>query len=458
MGRLRVFIDFGSTFTKACAFDVEACTLEGWAKAPSTVESDVTEGLRECLGELGRQVRLSSEDISGARACSSAAGGLRAACIGLTPELTTRAAEIAAYGAGAKLVGAYSRRLTEKALLELEQLRPDIVILAGGTDGGNRKTITENARMLAGAGDGIATVIAAGNKSARDDIEAAFAGSGKELRFTGNIMPSLGELDTAELSGCVREIFLERITVSKGVDRARELIGGVIMPTPSAVLEAARLLADGVPGSEPGLGELMMVDLGGATTDVYSVCSGAPRTPGVNLSGLHEPRVKRTVEGDLGLYHNLDRLCAAARERGIELQADAQARLRAGRGVPDGEGLRREHAGLARLAVRLAAERHCGRLFPLFTGGGTVRMQRGKDLTGVPVLIGAGGPLAFSEVPGTVLSGAVRQPEDTELLLPERPELRLDSRYILFAAGLLAQELPGAALGIMKRYIVPLSG
>ena len=82
-------------------------------------------------------------------------------------------------------------------------------------------------------------------------------------------------------------------------------------------------------------------------------------------------------------------------------------------------------------------------------------MQRGKDLTGVPVLIGAGGPLAFSEVPETVLSGAVRLSGDTQLLLPERPELRFDSRYILFAAGLLAQELPGAALGIMKRYITP---
>lgn len=455
MGSLRVFVDLGSTFTKACAFDVDTCTLEGWAKAPSTVDSDVTEGLRECLGELGRQVRLSSEDISGARACSSAAGGLRAACIGLTAELTTRAAEIAAYGAGAKLVGAYSRRLTEKHLLELEALRPDIVILAGGTDGGDRKTITENARLLAGAGNGIATVIAAGNKSARDDIEAAFAGSGKRLCFAGNIMPSLGELDTAGLSGRVREIFLEHITVSRGIDRARELIGGVIMPTPSAVMEAAHLLSDGVSGGEPGLGDIMIVDLGGATTDVYSACSGAPRTPGVNLSGLREPRVKRTVEGDLGLYHNLDRLCESARERDVPFDAAAQERLRAGRGIPAGEALRRAHAGLARLAVRLASERHCGRLFPLFTGGGTVMMQRGKDLTGVPVLIGAGGPLAFSKALETVLSGAVRLPGDTRLLLPERPELRFDSRYILFAAGLLAQELPGAALGIMKRYITP---
>ena len=102
------------------------------------------------------------------------------------------------------------------------------------------------------------------------------------------------------------------------------MIADVVMPTPAAVLEAAKLLADGTGvtgaegrngdrgGGEAGLGELLLVDVGGATTDVYSVAKGAPTNAAIRFAGLPEPYAKRTVEGDLGLYHNLDSLKAIA--------------------------------------------------------------------------------------------------------------------------------------------------
>src|SRR3546814_10187255 len=81
------------------------------------------------------------------------------------------------------------------------------------------------------------------------------------------------------------------------------MLDGVLMPTPAAVLEGARLLADGV-GDRKGIGPLLLVDVGGATTDVHSVCSGEPAQSDVIVQGLPEPYVKRTVEGDLGMRHN----------------------------------------------------------------------------------------------------------------------------------------------------------
>ena len=448
MDRLRLFIDFGSTFTKVCAFDLDSEELAGWSKAPSTVDTDVTEGLKNALEELKTQIPVTEEHIRTAMGCSSAAGGLRVACIGLTRELTTKAARLAAFGAGAKVVAAYSNLLSDSDAVELESLRPDIVLLAGGTDGGDKKNIVRNAEKLSAAGGGISSILVAGNKSAYDAVGEIFSHSDKHVIFSGNILPRLDRLETEPVNEKIREIFLGRITSSRGIDRAETMIGRVLMPTPSAVLQAAKLLADGVPHEEAGMGELMIVDVGGATTDVYSAAEGIPAGGGVSLVGLREPRIKRTVEGDLGLYHNLDSLVSAA--GGGE---DALA-LRAHLSIPE-ERDAETHVKLTRLAVRLAVERHCGTLEPLYTGGGITKVQRGKDLTGVPAVIGAGGPIVFSPDCRRVLMGAVKSEEDGDSLKPASPTLYRDARYILFAAGLLSETEPLKALHLLKKYISP---
>ena len=108
MSDKRVFIDFGSTFTKVVAFDLEKETLLGRVQAPSTVETDVNLGLDRALSELRRTVDVEEADIRSALACSSAAGGLRMACIGLVPEYTTEAGRLAVLGGGGKGNGSLS--------------------------------------------------------------------------------------------------------------------------------------------------------------------------------------------------------------------------------------------------------------------------------------------------------------------------------------------------------------
>jgi uncharacterized protein (TIGR01319 family) len=228
------------------------------------------------------------------------------------------------------------------------------------------------------------------------------------------------------------------------------------MPTPAAVFEAARLLAEGA-GTEPGLGELLLVDVGGATTDVYSVATGAPTRADVRLLGLAEPRAKRTVEGDLGLFHNLDTLADVAQKSDIFDSEDRAVTgeyvkdLRARMSVPDGDALARYQRMLARLAVKTAVERHAGRLEPVMTGEGEVWVQRGKDLSNLPFVLGAGGPLAFSSDPRYVIEGAASAAPG--VLAPREPKFLLDSKYILFAVGLLARYDPAKALRIVKKYL-----
>ncbi len=456
VGKTRLFVDFGSTFTKVVAFDVEAEELLARVQVPSTVDSDITAGLDDAFSILAQRIAIGEPERRQALACSSAAGGLRVVCVGLVPEYTTEAGRRAALGAGAKIVGSYSFELSQAELREIEETAPDIVLLTGGTDGGNKKVIAHNAALLARADSRVSNIIVAGNKSAYDQVEEFFAGTAKNVIYTGNVMPEIGVLEVHGANLKIRDLFLSRITEAKGIGRVRSVIADVIMPTPAAVLEAAKLLADGANG-QPGLGELLLVDVGGATTDVYSVAKGSPTAATVRLLGLPEPYVKRTVEGDLGLFHNLDavKTIAEAGElpNGFEDAVRAMCREN---GVPAGDRQTACHLLLSRTAVRTAVDRHVGSLKSMVTPNGEVVIQRGKDLTQVPCVIGAGGPVSFSADPAYVLEGALFEEDMPALLKPKAPNILFDEHYILFALGLLAQSEPAKALSLMRKYLVPM--
>lgn len=458
MSNLRIFIDFGSTFTKAVVFDLDKEELLAREQVPSTVDTDISIGLREAFDKLADTVPITDGDIKNTVACSSAAGGLRMICIGLVPEYTTEAGRLAALGAGAKIIGTFSYEMTRDEMEEIEALAPDIVLLTGGTDGGNKKTIVHNARVLSKVNSGVKNIIVAGNKSARNEIEEIFEGSHKNIIYTKNVMPEFGKLNLDPVNEKIRELFINRITDAKGISQVREMISAVAMPTPSAVLEAAKLIADGA-RDEKGLGELLLVDVGGATTDVYSVAKGLPTKEGVTTAGLPEPFAKRTVEGDLGLFHNLDTLSCIA-EQVNALYDDSKLdfeqkveKLRSVLSIPDGADQTECQLTLAQLAVKTAVDRHVGTVDLVVTHNGEFWVQRGKDLTQVKTVIGAGGPVAFSADPHRVLSGAVFNDRSQNILKPKMPHFYLDSKYILFAIGLLAQTDPAKALRIIKKYL-----
>lgn len=449
-----LLIDFGSTYTKLRAVDLEAAAVIASGQGPSTVTRDVNLGLDAALADLESHMgglpafryRLAS---------SSAAGGLRMITVGLVPDLTAKAARLAALGAGAKVAGTFSYDLTESDVDDIVMAAPDIVLLSGGTDGGNRKVIACNGQRLAESALACPVVVA-GNRSVADAVARDLRNAGKRAVVTGNVMPRHLELDIDPAREAIRQLFIEHIVHAKGIDRARERFDAVLMPTPAAVLQGAQCLADGVAG-EPGLGPLLVVDIGGSTTDVHSICDGGPKRSGVVYQGLPEPYAKRTVEGDLGMRHTARSVVAEigpdafASETGLSTDA-VEALLR--RSNEDVEWLPRSDdekcfdQALARSATRLSVIRHAGTQETVYTATGPVTVQRGKDLGRVATVIATGGVLVHGAEPARILSAALAGDDAPLSLMPLTARLMLDSDYVLYACGLLGTVEPGVALAL----------
>lgn len=457
-----LLIDFGSTYTKLRAVDLRRARIIGAGQGPSTVTTDIAVGMDMALKDLTR--RLGGLPTFRHRlASSSAAGGLRMVTIGLVRELTAEAARRAALGAGAKLVGAFAYRLTRADTTRIVALCPDILLLCGGTDGGNAEVIRHNAEAIA-ASALACPIVLAGNRSVADEVSDTLAAAGKSVVVTANVMPEFGALEIDPARAAIRQVFIDRIVHAKGIDRAAASFDSVLMPTPAAVLEGARLLAEGK-GGVAGLGKTLVVDVGGATTDVHSIGSGAPETAGVVLYGLPEPFAKRTVEGDLGMRHNAATIVetegrdAIAAEAGMDASRVETLLDLIGQDVErvpqDGEEAAFDTA-LARAAVRLAVERHAGTVETVYTAMGPATMQRGKDLSSVEVVIGTGGPLVHAARPQAILEAALADPSRPASLRPKRPRLMLDGHYLLYAVGLLAEREPDAALRLGLHNLTPI--
>ncbi len=456
---IALLIDFGSTYTKVAAVDLDTDRFLGRAQAPSTVDTDVTQGLLRALSLLKEQTGLRDEQVTLKLACSSAAGGLRKVAIGLIDRLTAEAAYRAALGAGAKVIQVFERALNARTVEELETAMPDIILLAGGVDGGNHEVIVHNARRIA-ASRVRAPVVVAGNVDAQDEVCAILAASGQPAYRCANVMPALNVLDVEPARQAVREVFIHHIVHAKGLDRAREYVGKVIMPTPMAVLNMTELLAKGS-GQEAGLGDTVIVDIGGATTDVHSACWGTPVAMDVPMVGLEEPFGKRTVEGDLGLRISAKSLMEVAQRnslpRGMAMAINTnQAWMRAEYLVSHTDTLPNAQAemdldvAMARVAAYLSMERHAGVVETVQTSTGFQMVQRGKDLTEVKALIGTGGVFSFGVQPSAVLAACLSDAANPFSLRPKHPQLYVDGNYILYAGGLLSTVYPEKALRLVK--------
>lgn len=450
-----LLIDFGSTYTKVTAVDADGETLLGTASAYTTVQTDVGEGLAEAVRRLEKQT--GPLEFTERYACSSAAGGLRMITSGLVPELTAEAARQASLGAGAKVIRVYSFQLTEDDMEDIEAARPDIVLLVGGTDGGNSDCILHNARMLAASKADFPVVIAGNRSVAR---QCARILEGRDAYVCENVMPKFGTLNIQPTQEKIREIFLGRIIQAKGLSQASELISGILMPTPSAMMKAMQLLAEGYEG-EPGIGELIAVDVGGATTDVYSIADGMPKHASTVYKGLPEPYVKRTVEGDIGMRYSIHGILeAAGPDRVAELAGLSRSRveelvdyLSTHTDVLPGEDRELEalDQALASLAIETAVKRHAGSMEEAYTMMGLTYVQTGKDLTDVSQIVATGGSLIHTRNTGKIVSHALYNPADPMSLRPKSARILVDRRYILAAMGLLSETRPQTALRIMKK-------
>ena len=450
-----LLIDFGSTYTKLTAVDLDAEEILGTAAAYTTVRTDINDGLTEGLRRL--EEKTGKLEYFQSFACSSAAGGLRMVTSGLVPELTGEAAKLASLGAGAKVVGVYAFQLTEDDLEDIKTAKPDIFLLVGGTDGGNTECILHNAKMLASM-DADFPIVVAGNRTAAR--ECARILNGREVYVCPNVMPKFGVLRIEPTQKQIREIFLNRIIQAKGLSKASELLSDIMMPTPSAVLQAMELLSQGCEG-ESGIGDLVAVDVGGATTDVYSVADGMPEHMNTVYKGLPEPFAKRTVEGDIGMRYSIQgivdaagldrisRLSGLSRDRVTALVEDLKQNTdKVPNGDPELEAL--DYA-LASMAIEEAVRRHAGTIEETYTMMGLTYVQTGKNLTKVKQIVVTGGSLIHTKRTDEIAKHAQFSPAQPTSLRPKNADVWVDRTYILAAMGLLSSHYPQTALRIMKK-------
>ena len=450
-----LLIDFGSTYTKLTAVDVDAEEILGTASSFTTIGTDINDGLENALRIL--EEKIGKRKFDDCYACSSAAGGLRMVTSGLVPELTGEAAKLASLGAGAKVVGIYAFQFTEDDVDEIKALKPDILLLVGGTDGGNTECILHNAKMIAGI-DLDFPVVIAGNRNAARECERIL--SGKEVHVCPNVMPKVGKLEIEPTQKKIRELFLNRIIQAKGLSRAAELLSDIMMPTPSAVLQAMELLSKGT-DNESGIGEIVAVDVGGATTDVYSIADGMPEHMNTVYKGLPEPYAKRTVEGDIGMRYSIQGIIDAAGIRRISELSGLSAEkvgeltdyLKENKDkTPEGDSdLSSLDFALASAAIEEAVRRHAGSIYETYTMMGQTFVQEGKNLTKVKQIVVTGGSIIHTEKTEMIAAHALYSPSHPESLCPKAADVWVDRSYILAAMGLLSSYYPGAALRIMKK-------
>ena len=348
-------------------------------------------------------------------------------------------------------------QLTEDDLEDIQEAKPDIFLLVGGTDGGNTECILHNARMLASISPAFPIVVA-GNRTAARECQRILKDC--EVYVCPNVMPKFGVLQIEPTQKQIREIFLNKIIQAKGLSKAAELLSDIMMPTPAAVLQAMELLAKGCEG-EPGIGDLVAVDVGGATTDVYSIADGMPEHMNTVYKGLPEPYAKRTVEGDIGMRYSIQgivdavgndrisQLSGLTKERVAELEEDLKQHTDK---VPNGDDeLEALDSALASMAIEEAVTRHAGTIEETYTMMGQTFVQSGKNLTKVKQIVVTGGSLIHTRRTEEIAAHALYSPDCPQSLRPKTADVWVDRTYILAAMGLLSSYYPQTALRIMKK-------
>jgi len=419
-----ITVEVGSTITKALAFGDGK--ILGRATALTT-PTDVSVGLRDAAERLKASCGLGLADAARVYATSSAAGGLRMTVHGLTRDLTTRAAEEAALGAGANLKLVTAGRLGERQLKKLAAVKPNLVMLAGGVEDGEEETVLANAKAVASLGLDCPTIFA-GNAALQEDVRTAFAAAGREVEMVENVYPRFDELNVEPVRAVIQRIFAERLVIAPGMDELRKLAGGRVSPVPAAVLRAAELLSTKA-------GDLVVLDVGGATTDVHSVVRSP--SPG-NLDAQVVSR--RTVEGDLGVFASAESTWAAMGRKGKPKPLAA---------LPESDREKALSRELAAACTELGLLRHAGRFIPgARLADGSVPV-RGRDLRSAKLVVATGGGLV-ALAGGEEALGAALDRHRRESLLPGKDvRVRVDRDYVMSACGAFAADFPELALALI---------
>lgn len=441
--------EIGSTTTVVNAFhrlDEKQPLFLGQGEAPTSVlQGDVCVGLQGAVDDLCRRQGWTDVQYDAMLATSSAAGGLRMTVHGLVYDMTVRAAREAALGAGANLHQVTAGILQEEDLEDLRELNPNLILIAGGTDYGERRTALENAKLIRELNLSV-PVIYAGNVQNQARVQKLFADASAELYVVENVYPRLDDLNIEPARRVIHDVFEKHIIHAPGMERVRTMVTGSIIPTPGAVMECAKLLYEQV-------GDLVVLDVGGATTDIHSVTEGSEEIASIQLSP--EPMAKRTVEGDLGVFVNARSM---AKQIGMynlekEIGQDPTPIFEHYRAIPDTPEQFRLTEALAWHAASDALERHCGRFRHTYGSNGRQTFAEGKDLTNVQYLVATGG--ALTRLPGRkgIMERLCHLNDGGKLLFPKAQNLKLleDQNYYMASLGVLSRYHKEAAVALLKQ-------
>ncbi len=438
-------VDFGSTFTKAALVDGETGQLLGTASHRTTIETDVLDGFEACRAELAQEHPSIVE--AEVLACSSAGGGLRVAVIGNEELVTAEAGRRVALSSGGKVVAVLSRVSDEVAYDELARTtRPDVVLLTGGTDGGDEDGVLAAAARLAASG-WVGPVVMAGNRETRAEVLSRL--DGLPVVVAENVVPRIGVLAPDSARQAIRAVFLEHVIGGKQLSGRADFPAMVRGATPDLVLTGVEVLA------RVSAQDVAVLDVGGATTDVHSAVRLDPEeAAGLSREVVASTPLTRTVEGDLGMRWSATSTWEAGVEAGLvtdELRAAAVRRTAEPSLLAATAAEQEEDVEIAATAATLAMQRHVGRSRVVVGPDGRRVERTGTDLREVGLLVGSGGVLrhATPEAVGRILGGLVgASPQGWQL--PEHAAVVVDRHYVLAAVGLLVERRPVAAAALAR--------
>lgn len=429
--------EIGSTTTVVTAFNFKkGVEVVGQGKAfTSVLQGDVTIGLRNAINEMEEQLGESIE-YDRMIGTSSAAGGLKITVHGLVQDMTVKAAKEAALGAGGIIKMVTAGRLRRTDIKKIKEINPNLIMIAGGTDYGERETALDNAEIIRDAELNI-PVVYCGNIANQEEIKEIF--EGRELYVIDNVYPRVDELNVEPARGIIQDAFEVNIVKAGGMDKIKEMVDGAIMPTPGAVMEATKLLYEII-------GDVIVVDVGGATTDVHSVTEGSVEI--LDILVTPEPKAKRTVEGDLGVYVNRENVLELLQHHELEgITKDSISSFI--KPIPTTEEEKYWSRVLAQKAVNTAIDRHVGQIKRVYNSGRKFSAY-GKDLSMVKYIIGTGGALTRLGKGKEMLESIKDVKGDITMRPTKEAKVLLDNMYIMACAGVLSRENKEAAIELLK--------
>ena len=445
--------EIGSTTTVVNAFkDLDSDNPVFWAQgqAPTSVlDGDVRIGLQGAIDDLCRKMGIDNLAYDEMLATSSAAGGLKMTVHGLVFDMTAKAAKEAALGAGGIIHDITVGKLRRTDLARIKEINPNLILIAGGVDYGERDTAIYNAEMIRSLG--LKTpVVYAGNIENQDEMKLIFdEESGQYLYIVDNVYPKIDTLNVEPCRKVIQDAFEDHITHAPGMEHVRDMVNGPIIPTPGAVMECTKLLYDCI-------GDVMVIDVGGATTDVHAVTEDSDAVSRVLTAP--EPKAKRTVEGDLGVYVNKMKVIESIGEEKLReeceqtLHIDLDETLKSYVAIPKTEDEIKLVERLTKEATLRAVERHAGQIRYVYGPSGRQTLAEGKDLTQIKYIVGTGGALTRLPHRVDIMSMIPKDNETGMKLYPsDAVKILVDNDYIMASLGVLSKTHRAGAIKLLGK-------